>query len=299
MITARRKLLACSVLAAWSVLLTALTGVLGGIPLRGFRLAAGGWAYWTVSLTAGVGLVLGGWWFLAALFMSLVTVVGIYTDLEDRGYSLSASGFASVIITSLGLAGGFGLWAAVRGPTWPGVLVNQIETYLNSIPGWTEKIQIEAKDIVAQLPSLTIVSLMIGLFLALLFQKRIMSLAGMARIVPQHLSRFAVPDFFIWTLIASLAGIFLGRSHPWAMAVGVNLLNVSAVVFFFQGLAVVTTFLRALRVSWIWQTLVLVIFVTQLFVLVSAIGLVDYWMDFRLRLNRRRQQQTEREILKK
>lgn len=298
MVTARKKLLTCSVLAAWSVLLTALTGVLGGIPLRGLRLAAGGWAYWTVSLVAAVGLALAGWWFLAALFFALVMVVGIYTDLEDRGYSLSASGFASVLITSLGLAGGFGLWAAFRGPTWPGILANQIETYLASIPGWSEKIQIEAKDVVAQLPSLTVVSLMIGLFLALLFQKRILALAGTVRFVPQRLSRFTVPDFFIWVLIAALAGIFLGAKNSWAMAIGVNLLNISAVVFFFQGLAVVTTFLRAMRASWLWQTLVLVIMVTQLFVLVSAIGLVDYWMDFRGRMNRR-QQQTEREILKK
>lgn len=294
----QRKVLACSVLAAWSVLLTALTGLLGGIPLRGLRLVAGGWAYWFIGLGTAVALGLMGWWFWSALFVSYVILIGLFTDLEERGYSLSASGFGAVIITSLGLAAAFGMWAALRGPSWPGVISNLIESYLANIPGWSQKVQIEAKDIVAQLPSLTMVSLMMGLFLALLFQRRVISLTGLERTASQRLSKFAVPDAFIWVLVLGLAGVILGSKNTMFMAAGINLLNISAVVFFFQGLAVVTTFLSALRVTWIWQTLVLVILVTQLFVLVSAIGLVDYWMDFRARLNKRRQE-IERQILKK
>lgn len=293
----RRRLFASLVLTLWSILLTALTGVLGGVPLRGLRLAAGPSGYWVLTILAAAGMVLVGWPMLGLLYLSLVMVVGLFSELEERGYALVSGGIWAVVITSLMLAGGFALWVSHQGPTWQTRVINQVESYLAAIPGWAERVGIEAKDLLLQVPSLVVVVLTLGLFLALLFQRRVTAISG-GRGPTHRLNRFAVPDLFIWVFILSLAGTFLTARTGWIYPLSINFLNISAVVLFLQGLAVVHSGFEFFRVSWFWQMLLLLVLVTQLFVLVSLLGLVDFWADFRTRLAKR-SERMDREVSKK
>ncbi len=288
--TARRKVVASLVLTAWSVLLTALTGILGGVPLRGLRLALGPTGFWIMTASAAVGLGVAGWWFLALLYLSLVVVIGLFSEMEERGYTLVAGGLWSVVITSLMLAAGFAFWVSHQGSSWQSVLIGRMETYLTSIPGWAEKVGVEAKDLLVQVPSVIVVVLTLGLFMSLLFQRRMAVIAGSHHRGPIHrLNRFVVPDAFIWVFILSVAGTFLTKTG-FAHSLALNMLNISAVVLFLQGLAVVASYLEFFKVGWFWQMLLLLVLVTQLFILVSLLGLVDFWMDFRGRLLKRNEE---------
>lgn len=298
MVTAKRRFFSVMMLTCWSVLLTALTGVLGSVPLRGLRLAAGSSLYWAIGLSASGLLGLGGWWMLGLLLLAMVTVIGLFSELEDRGHDLVGNSFGAVIITGLMFAGAFAFWVSQQGANWAATLLTKVETSLAAVPGWSENVKIEAKDVLAQMPSAVVVVLIMGLFLSLLFQRRVMLMAGVRPIHTHRLARFAVPESFIWVLILGAAGTFISTKIGFVAPIGINLLNVAAIVFYLQGLAVVASYFETLRVGWIWQVLILVVLVTQLFILVSVIGVLDYWMDFRTRLAKR-SEDVEREIFKK
>jgi hypothetical protein len=67
---------------------------------------------------------------------------------------------------------------------------------------------------------------------------------------------------------------------------GVNIVNVMTVLYFFQGLAILEVSLRSFRAGALTRAALYIILVGQMFPLVSAIGLIDYWVDFRRRLRK-------------
>jgi uncharacterized protein YybS (DUF2232 family) len=58
------------------------------------------------------------------------------------------------------------------------------------------------------------------------------------------------------------------------------------VIYLFQGLAVLEVSFLAFRIGTFWKVLIYVLVVGQLFFLLSAVGVIDYWVDFRQRLTK-------------
>ena len=63
-------------------------------------------------------------------------------------------------------------------------------------------------------------------------------------------------------------------------------MNISLVLYFFQGLAVLEVLLNALKAGMFTRVVVYFFLVGQLFFVLSAVGLIDYWADFRRRLSK-------------
>jgi uncharacterized protein YybS (DUF2232 family) len=63
-----------------------------------------------------------------------------------------------------------------------------------------------------------------------------------------------------------------------------NALNVLLVLYFFQGLGVVARFFQVIKLSSFWQGFWYIMIVFQLLLLVSVLGFIDFWIDFRERL---------------
>jgi uncharacterized protein YybS (DUF2232 family) len=85
----------------------------------------------------------------------------------------------------------------------------------------------------------------------------------------------------VWGFIASSAALFLGQG---IMAdVGLNLFLVMMIIYFVQGMSIVTHFLQARKVPvFLWIVLFILIFAQPLFIgLVAGIGVFDIWLDFR------------------
>jgi uncharacterized protein YybS (DUF2232 family) len=85
----------------------------------------------------------------------------------------------------------------------------------------------------------------------------------------------------VWGFIASSAALFLGQGI--VADAGLNLFIVMMVIYFAQGLSIVTHFLQARKVPvFLWIALFILIFVQPLFIgLVAGIGVFDIWLDFR------------------
>jgi uncharacterized membrane protein YhaH (DUF805 family) len=222
---------------------------------------------------------------LALAFVSLVVLIGIFSEFEEIGLGVLASGLFALIINFLCGAGVFALWVSMTGPRWSQLIQNNLEFLLKPVAELSPRLQLSYHDLMLQLPSLLLILWMCALYFAALLESRVspVKISG-----PKgQLAEFRLPDAVVWLFTAALLGAFGGLMTAPVEAVSVNVLNVCFVLFFFQGIAVVARFFHTLRMSWLWQTVFMVIIVVHLFLPVSLLGLIDHWMDFRIRMQKR------------
>ena len=99
-----------------------------------------------------------------------------------------------------------------------------------------------------------------------------------------HHARFSdwvVPDQMVWVLISSGA-VFLLADNILG-AIGVNLLLMALIVYFFQGLSIIIYFLESRNVPVFFWVLIFFVIVLQPLLIGASIGLgvFDIWMDMR------------------
>jgi uncharacterized protein YybS (DUF2232 family) len=99
-----------------------------------------------------------------------------------------------------------------------------------------------------------------------------------------HQARFSswfVSDQVVWVLIGSSA-IFLLNDNILGV-VGINLLLLTLVVYFFQGLSLIIYFLESKKVPVFFWVLIFIVIVFQPLLIGASIGLgiFDIWMDMR------------------
>lgn len=277
--------------SVWAVFMTALTFVLGAPPLKVLRRRMGRAPYW--ALTLGMCLVLFALHakILALSFLTLVILMGVFEEFEEMGFGFQSSALYALIINVLVSAGGFALWVSRTGPAWRDTLTATIEAALKPLADLNTNFHVNPKDVMLQLPSVAIVLWMIAIYVAVLLESR---LSGWDMAAPDarptlrpQLAEFRLPDAMVWAFIASLLGAFGNFHHPAVEALAVNTMNVCMVLFFFQGIAVVSRFFAAIRMGIFWQGVFMVLIVVQLFLFVSLLGLLDYWLNFRARLAKR------------
>lgn len=285
---ATQNLLKGLTLLFWSLILTALTGVLGAAPLKLVRDYCGRVGYWLLGLLF-VGLVfLTPWKALALCFLLILVAMGLFNDFEERGHGVLYSGSFAVLVTTLLGSGAFALWIYRTGTDWYSMLLKSVEQLLEPARQ-VASIQVEPATILAQAPSAFVILLTLAVFAGVIFENRLRLAFDLPKSASRHLGQFRLPDAFIWLLIVSVFFAFakLGTIPTWIPILASNVLNVLALLFFFQGLAVVTKTLHVLRVGLFWQFLFFILIVFQLFLFVSVLGLFDYWIDFRSLLTRK------------
>ena len=268
--------------------MTTITVVLGAPPLRILRLVMGRSLYW-VSVV-GLGLILFGvgWKALALLFLMLAVLVGFYSDLLELEWTPLSSGAISLSVTTMLGGVGFGLWMALQGQGWYPNLVETIKTSFGQSPLLNGGLKVSIEDLLLQAPSGFVVLMMVAVALLLLMEPRLKEWAGLKGATSlQHLKEFRLPDVFVWITIGSLLGSFVQMDMKWLQVLSMNLLNICVLLYFFQGLAVVVHIFDWMKMSAFWRTLWLVLIVLQLFLMVSVIGVMDYWLDIRQRLKRK------------
>ena len=153
------------------------------------------------------------------------------------------------------------------------------------LPAHTQSLSgLEISELVMQLPSIIVILFMFSLFFSLLAEGRFMTWLNKPKINRESLKNFMVPDFVIWVFIGSLLAAFMQTEIKAVNVVGLNLLNIVLVTYFFQGLAVASAYFSFLKMSSLWKIIFYVILTTQLFLLVALVGVTDFWAGFRERL---------------
>ena len=272
-----------------SGVLTAVTAVFGGVPLKVLRHRLGRLPYFVLVAVATAGL----YYILPMLgiyYFAIGVLIELQCEFEELSDDAFASHFLALISTLMLLAGGLMLWSAQRGFSWIHLLEDNLSQALQSFKGIGKNdAALSVSEVVVQLPSAVTILLALNQFFASIFEKiwTPRSWRLHSKPTPKSLGNFTVPAFMVWLTIFAVLGAF-GRLAPaWLERVSLNFVNVSVLLFFFQGFAITVQFLRMLKINRVWRLFFLVFLSLQLFLVISFIGFVDFWMNFRERLKKR------------
>ena len=267
---------------------------LGAPLLRVLRNVAGPRRYWVAgALITGIIFAVGQFP-VASLILGVWIMVGMYSELEERGHAGLISGLLSTFVgtivflgvpQAIGLMFGFNLSENLKEILKEAF--DKMQTGSAGQPSWIGVMQIDFNAMWGQVPSIVFLLMMISLAFALMFDRKTAFMFNLKfeKIASQvRLLEFRLPDSMIWiTMIAFLLS-FLNLNQPALKTVAMNIFNIAMGLWFFQGLAVLEVSFIAFRIGSIVRLLVYLIVVGQLFFLLSAVGIIDYWADFRRRI---------------
>lgn len=284
-----RKLLA---IFSISVLLSLLTVVLGAPLMRVLRMSYGAFIYWLLGI-----LVTTTFWFIdapaLALFVgSIWMTLGVYMELERKGLRWTASAPMGVLAGCLFFVGA-GLINLERvGVHNLAGAKTLVEHFINDkIVAMNPALQLDAGLLFQLIPSAVVTILVVALGVGLMFERRVFSWLNLPRekVASQlKLLEFRLPDFVIWIAMTAFLLTMENFNVKALEILGMNIVNVVTVLYFFQGLAILEVGLRSFKAGALLRAVTYLILVGQLFPAVAAIGLIDYWVDFRKRLRNMR-----------
>jgi hypothetical protein len=276
-----QKFVALSALAA---LLSVMFVFMGTPLLRVLRNAYGPLKYWSMGFALSAAMFLLGVGPMAFLLASVWIMVGLYNELEGRGHAGVMACAASTAVSTLILIGGSLLWFREHG-------LNFSETLKETLSGILAQVGARSDAgidvIIKQSPSLIFITMLLGLAFALMFDRRTAFLTNLPfeRVASQlRLLELRLPDWMLWLTMFSMLLAFVNSVPANVSALAMNIFNIMVAAYFFQGIAILEVSFVAFRVGPFVRLLTYIFIVGQLFLLISAAGFIDYWVDFRRRL---------------
>ncbi len=111
------------------------------------------------------------------------------------------------------------------------------------------------------------------------------------RLIQRHTGQSPWPEYRYWKLPEKLVWMVIGAAGlvllpiPAARDTGLNLLIITGVLYFFQGLAIALFFVERWKIPLLMRSLLLMIFFFQSLgaLFLSVLGITDVWFDFRQR----------------
>lgn len=140
-----------------------------------------------------------------------------------------------------------------------------------------------ASVIISSIPALMIISSSIGVLLNYVVVKKIWNrYAGNGNYFEnEDLENWSANEYLIWLLIAS--GILLLTPGEGLYVIGLNLLIVSLMIYFYQGIAIVLFYMRKKTLPYFLKIIIYFLIIIQplLLFFVILLGIFDVWADFR------------------
>ncbi|MES3037329.1 MAG: DUF2232 domain-containing protein [Bdellovibrionota bacterium] len=271
-------------LAATSFILTVLTLVVGAPFIKTLRKNSPIWFFWLVGLvfsTAAGPL----WFFIAIPWLA----VGVSTELELRGVHYLKSAFlTTILLTLLAVAGVLVL--KLTGTNFETQLEQILELMVSQIKKMNPQSQISVPVFVEQLPSFFVGSVIMILATASAFERPVHAIFRLPYNPPQTLGdyfTFKVPAWAFWLSLISMALMVLPvAGSPWVATVGLNMVNIFMIIYFIQGALIAEYYLRATQAGLLWRIFVYFIMMGPLVLGIVGVGFVDFWLDFRVRIQK-------------
>ena len=270
-----------------TIAVTSITMVFGAPLLRVLRKHFGARVFWISGIVTIIVFWIASAQPMAVLIGSIWMTLGIYTELEHQGWHWWRSAVSSILTVTLAFSATFYMLVFRSG-------LATLESLQKLSLRWTEEVQrinpalkIEPEKLMHEAPSWVIVMLILCLGFGLIFESRAFQLFSIRRekIATQiNLLQYKVPDYFIWIALTALLFTALNLKSTLVSAIAMNIFNISMVIYMFQGIAVLEAALSVFRVGPLMRFFTYFILIGQLIPLMSVTGLVDYWVDFRVRL---------------
>lgn len=271
------------------MILSFLTGFMGAPFFRALRFSYGAWIYWlSTCFVVGLSYQFGSL-VIAAMILGILLTVGFYTELEISGHGGFLTAGLSVFVSSFLVMAGLLGFSVVKETSFAKDLSSQMSVLTKSVnPSLSEEqMKVLTDSIVSQGPSILVIVMMFSLFFGITMTNRVQKMMNISSYhlpTSPDLLRFKLFDQAIWILMISFLFSFLKLEQKWISVVALNVFNIVMAAYFFQGLAILETAFKVYNVNQFLRLLVYFLIVGQLFLLVSAIGIIDYWIDLRARI---------------
>lgn len=221
---------------------------------------------------------------LSLLILCTSVLVLTFVALEKK--SILMKSVASVLASAAAFFLVLFLWVHFKESanfwTW---ISSQVETYFAQAKTIVGEMNIDLATLTHQIPSLIVTLFALNLWIAVLFDSRAQRRLG--AVAPQlEIKNFRTPDVFIWVIIVSLLFSFLKTPVPGLQEAALNVLNVSLLLYFFQGLSVLSFLMETMNFGSLLKMIVYFIFIAQL-LLPICLGILDFWLNFRNKISKK------------
>lgn len=280
----KEKIFSALFLQLSCVILTLSTGIFGGAPLLLLRRTADTLNFIFLQLlTITVALYFKAQ-MLALMILCISILVLVFVALEKK--TILMKSVTSVLMSAAIFFLVLFLWAHFKegGSFWPWIS-SQVEFYFTQAKTVVGDLTITLETLTHQVPSLIVTLLALNLWIAVLFDSRAQRRIGALK--PQiEIQNFRTPDVFIWAIIVSLLFSFLKTPIPGLQEAALNILNVSLLLYFFQGLSVLSFLMGIMNFGSLLKMIVYLIFIAQL-LLPICLGILDFWLNFRNKISKK------------
>lgn len=240
-------------------------------------------AFWIVGVVLVAGLFVSKFDLVAIYVGAIWMTLGLYSRFELQGLNWKKSGILSVIS---GLCFAIiGFLFVTKGSVDHQLVKEMTEPIVSSFKQFMpEEKGLETKAILFVMPGILAATLLSALAVGLVFESQMFQAFNLKREKLASSLRwleFRLPDQFIW--ISLFAFLFSIIDTPYAMiqTLAINISVFSLVAYFFQGIALVEYATRLYRFGRFSKVLLYMLIFTSVLPLVSFVGIIDYWVDFR------------------
>lgn len=273
--------------------LSTLVVFVGAPMLRVLKRSGGGLWFWSSALlSVAISFLIAPVWKMSLLLsfasLSIWFTIAIYDWIETRGKATVWTALGAVLVGSLVGIGITWFYAVVTGRPYVTAISEDLLTSLGlSLPNAA---QIDPSLLIQLLPGGLVLMNLAALAFALILDRRMAQFLSLRfeKVASQiKLLEFRAPDALIWVAMGSFLFSFLKMENQIVTIVAINVVGVMTAIYFFQGLAVFESILRILRLGpFVKLFAYFVLFFGQLFVMLSVLGIFDYWADFRKRFKK-------------
>jgi uncharacterized protein YybS (DUF2232 family) len=243
----------------------------------------------TAAITALFGILAG------CLYVGMCGMISfIMPELLLRGFSASRAIFWTTAANLLIFIVGVVAYSAVTGVNVQQMMIAEISSSLKQAVTLYEKGGVSGEDLELVKSSMSTAADMLRRLYPALTTVLLVAIAGCNLILIRkataastvklpdgNFSSFRNPDLLIWVLIVTGFSLLLPENQLTTPAL--NILVILGMLYFLQGIAVVTAIITKYSVPAIVRILLYTMLIIQpyLLALVAGIGLFDLWVDFR------------------
>lgn len=223
------------------------------------------------------------------LYFGSLLMTGLFLgECIERQFSIEKTMIVTTLLVVFAAFAAFALYTLSQGLSMGAVLSDYLNRYFTMTADLyremgMEKDQIEMLNsaFLMVLPGMFLVSFLATVWMNILIIRNLLLRKGISLKSMQALNRFRVPEFLVWVVIAT--GLTLMLPHETIKAVSINCLIVLMLVYFFQGIAVVSFYFQKKNAPLFLRVLCYSLIAVQLYflILVIGVGFFDNWLNLR------------------
>ena len=223
------------------------------------------------------------------LYFGSLLMTGLFLgECLERHFTIQRT----MITTGLAVAGAaftaFALYTVIQGLTMGGILSDYLGRYFQMTAEIYSEMGIDQNQIeqlnsafIVVLPGMFLISYMATIWMNILIIRSLLLKKGIRLKSIENLNQYRVPHFMVWLVIG--VGLTLMVPVDALKIISINCLIVLMLVYFFQGIAVVSFFFQKKKTPLALKIFCYCLIALQLYVLIMVIGLgfFDNWINFR------------------